>query len=253
MEELIKVKTMSSREIAEVAKRQHKDVLESIRNMEPAWEKVTGRKFPLSNYTDPTGRKLPMYELNKKECLYVATKFNDEVRAKLIIRWEELETKQALDFSDPDTILMLAQTWKEERQKRLEAEQRVVKIESAVNKLSYQNSLMKPKVELMKRILNDKLKVDIGQAAKILNLPFGRNTLFKKLKEKGVIFKNRNEPKPEYIKKGYFEMKKNWSESNRYDGVASIKVLVTQKGLEFIAQLFGVISSENNNNININN
>lgn len=39
--------SMSSREIAELTGKQHKDVLEAIRNMEQAWEVVTGRKFPL--------------------------------------------------------------------------------------------------------------------------------------------------------------------------------------------------------------
>lgn len=34
-----------------------------------------------------------MFLLNKEECLYIATKFNDEARAKLVLRWEELERK----------------------------------------------------------------------------------------------------------------------------------------------------------------
>lgn len=92
MKDLVLIKeTMSSIEIAELTGKLHKDVLEAIRVMEPAWEKVAGRKFPLSEYKDSTGRKLPMYELNKTECLYVATKFNDEARAKLVLRWEQLE------------------------------------------------------------------------------------------------------------------------------------------------------------------
>ena len=36
-------------------------------------------------------RQVPCYQLTKTECLYVATKFNDEARAKLVLRWEELE------------------------------------------------------------------------------------------------------------------------------------------------------------------
>lgn len=89
-------KTMSSLEIAEATGKQHKDVLKAIRNMEPSWEKVTGRKFAPSNYKDSTGRELPCYELTKRECLYVATKFNDEARAELVIRWEALEKGEEL-------------------------------------------------------------------------------------------------------------------------------------------------------------
>ena len=63
----------------------------SIRNMEPAWEKVNGRNFALVEYRDKKGELRPCYRLSKTECLYIATKFNDEARAKLVIRWEQLE------------------------------------------------------------------------------------------------------------------------------------------------------------------
>ncbi len=83
--------TMSSVEIAERVGKRHCDVMRSIRTMEPAWLKITGRKFALSEYKDKTGRRLPMYILNQYECMYIATKFNDEARAKLVLRWAELE------------------------------------------------------------------------------------------------------------------------------------------------------------------
>ena len=72
---------MTSLEIAEVAGKNHFDVLRAIRKMEPAWEKVTDSKFAVSEYKDKTGRSLPCYSLTKTECLYIATKFNDEARA----------------------------------------------------------------------------------------------------------------------------------------------------------------------------
>ena len=43
---------MTSLEIAELTSKQHKDVLKAIRNMEPAWENVTGRKFALCERHD---------------------------------------------------------------------------------------------------------------------------------------------------------------------------------------------------------
>ena len=86
---------MTSLEIAELTGKQHKNVMQAIRNMEPAWEKVTGLKFQLceKNYLLANGvvKKQPFYQLTKTECLYIATKFNDEARAKLVLRWQELE------------------------------------------------------------------------------------------------------------------------------------------------------------------
>ena len=93
------VQTITSLEIAELTGKQHKDVLKAIRNMEPSWEKVCGRNFALTSRTivQPNGgtREVPCYSLTKTECLYIATKFNDEARAKLVLRWEELEKADA--------------------------------------------------------------------------------------------------------------------------------------------------------------
>ena len=98
MTELIKKETMTSLDIAEVTGMRHADVMRSIRNMEDAWQKVSQRSFALSSYkqTQPNGgyKNVPCYVLNKTECLYIATKFNDEARATLVLRWEELETKE---------------------------------------------------------------------------------------------------------------------------------------------------------------
>lgn len=91
--------TISSMEIAEITGKQHKDVLKAIRNMEPAWENVTGRKFALCKriyeLANHSTREVPYYALSKRETLFVATKFQDEARAKLVIRWEQLERQQA--------------------------------------------------------------------------------------------------------------------------------------------------------------
>ena len=85
---------MTSLEIAQVTGKMHKDVMKAIRNMEPAWEKVNGRNFALVGYTDAKGEHRPCYSLTKMECLYIATKFNDEARAKLVIRWHQLERQR---------------------------------------------------------------------------------------------------------------------------------------------------------------
>ena len=91
---------MTSLEIAELTGKQHKNVMQAIRNMEPAWEKTCGLKFQLTSRTivQPNGgtREVPCYSLTKTECLYIATKFNDEARAKLVIRWQQLEQERLM-------------------------------------------------------------------------------------------------------------------------------------------------------------
>lgn len=84
---------ITSLEIAEMANKRHSDVMRSIRNMGKAWLQVNGRNFALVDYQDQKGEHRPCYSLTKKESLYIATKFDDVMRAKLINRWEELEIK----------------------------------------------------------------------------------------------------------------------------------------------------------------
>ena len=91
---VIDAQRMTSLEIAEVTGKQHKHLMRDIRNMEAAWEKVNGSKFGLVDYRDAKGELRPCYSLSKMECLYIATKFNDEARAKLVIRWQQLEQER---------------------------------------------------------------------------------------------------------------------------------------------------------------
>ena len=104
---------MTSLEIAELTGKQHFHVMEAIRKMEPAWVKIAASNFRLGTYKDANGQLRPCYQLTKTECLYIATKFNDEARAKLVLRWQELELqeqkrRQQLCLPEPKEILRLA-------------------------------------------------------------------------------------------------------------------------------------------------
>ena len=116
---VITQQTMTSLEIAELTGKQHFHVMEAIRKMEPAWKKVCKSNFRLTSRTivQPNGgtREVPCYQLTKTECLYIATKFNDEARAKLVLRWQELEmaevSRKMADvrcLPEPKKILALA-------------------------------------------------------------------------------------------------------------------------------------------------
>ena len=108
---------MTSLEIAELTGKQHKNLMRDIRNMEPAWEKLTGLKFELCQKTyqlaNGVKKQQPYYSLTKRETLYIATKYNDEARAKLVIRWEALERERSTArevrlLPEPQQILSMA-------------------------------------------------------------------------------------------------------------------------------------------------
>ena len=100
---------------------------------------------------------------------------------------------------------------------------------------------MKPKADFFDAVADSKDAIEIGQVAKVLNLPgIGRNKLFEILRKRKVLmdgFPNRNVPYQKYIDKGYFrtiEQKYTLPDgSTRID----IKTLVYQKGVDGIRKL----------------
>lgn len=142
-------KTMSSLEIAEVTGKQHAHVMEAIRKMEPAWEKVSQSKFRLASYTDAQGKSRPCYELTKRECLYVASKFNDEARAKLVIRWEALEKGEAQPAalqpkSGAEMLLMYAQQMVEQERKLNVIQTQQLALESRISNIEQRTTTSLP-------------------------------------------------------------------------------------------------------------
>lgn len=97
--------TITSIRIAEISGKSHDNVLKSIRSMESSWVKINGVKFNAVEYKDAKGEKRPMYLLNFEESLYVASKYDDETRARIIKHWSELRQAQNADSSLQKAII----------------------------------------------------------------------------------------------------------------------------------------------------
>ncbi|MBQ2003279.1 MAG: phage regulatory protein/antirepressor Ant [Bacteroidaceae bacterium] len=185
--------TMSSLEIAELTGKPHNDVMKAIRAMESSWEKVSQGKFSLSSrkVQQPNGgvREYPCYELTKTECLYVATKFNDEARAKLVLRWEELEQKQRAqmlqlpDFTDPAEAAM---AWaKEYREKKVLAIENK-KLEEENIQLAAENQELKHDKNYLDLIMRSKALLTVSQIAQDYGM--SGKALNKKLADMGIQY-----------------------------------------------------------------
>jgi anti-repressor protein len=133
-------------------------------------------------------------------------------------------TEDVLERSiqDPDFMIGLLTALKDERQKRLAAEQKVEEQKPLVN---FAETCMKSEKSLLVR---EVAKLCTKQGIKI-----GERQLWQKLREWGLVFKNKNEPKQEYMNRGYFEVSQGVKENEK--GVFTwLTMRVTPKGQMYI-------------------
>lgn len=165
---------MTSLQIAEITGKPHNDVMKAIRKMEPAWQKVQGGSFSLMQEeveTNNGGHKMrPYYSLNKEECLYIATKFNDEARAKLIKRWKELEeqSKPSVPQNYLEALKSLVKSEEEKQQLALEnrkQQQEILTISKENMELGNKITEMLPKVSYYDQILQSNATMTVTQIA----------------------------------------------------------------------------------------
>lgn len=96
-----------------------------------------------------------------------------------------------------------------------------------------------PKADFADQIFRVDSAISIGTCGKVLGLPFGSKTLFKKLREHGVLFKNSTEAKQKYIDAGYFVVNPYYVHTDSVDFMKTV-TRATQKGLAYIGYLFGM-------------
>ena len=165
---------MTSLQIAEATGKAHKDVMRSIRNMEPAWVKVQGRSFALLQKeveVNNGGHKMqPYYSLTKEECLYIATKFNDEARAKLVRRWKELEEahRPAVPRNYLEALKAMVRIEEQKQQLAIEnqkQQEQIADISRENVELGNKITEMLPKVSYYDKILESKSTMTVTQIA----------------------------------------------------------------------------------------
>lgn len=181
--------TISSLEIARLTGKDHAHVMRDIRNMEPSWEKISQSKFGLASYKDAQGKERPCYQLTKRESLYVATKYNDEARAKLIIRWEELEKKaranilQLPDFTNPAEA---ARAWAHEYEQKTTLAIENKRLEEENIQLAVENQELKNDKNYLDLIMRSKALLTISQIAQDYGM--SGKALNKKLADMGIQY-----------------------------------------------------------------
>lgn len=125
-----KDQTMSSREIADLTGKQHKNVLVDCDKLNADYKEMGMAEISAVNYTAENGQEYREYKLTRMQTFDLMTGYNTKLRIKVNRRWEELEKRGVIDFTDPKAVLQLAQNWAEEQEKRLAAEKQVKALEA---------------------------------------------------------------------------------------------------------------------------
>lgn len=133
-------------------------------------------------------------------------------------------------LSDPDYLIQLATTLKQERQQRIEAERKVAEAQ--------------PAVTFTQAVSGSASSCLIGELAKLINqngYPIGERRLFKWLRENGYLGtkgERYNIPNQRYIEMGLFELKKGTRSGNNGVMHTTITSKVTGKGQVYFVNKF---------------
>ena len=207
---------MTSLQIAEVTGKAHKNVMQAIRKMESAWVKVQGLNFQLLQKEveiNNGGHKMqPYYSLTKEECLYIATKFNDEARAKLVRRWKELEEahRPAVPQNYLEALKAMVKIEEQKQQLALEnhkQQEQIADISRENVELGNKITEMLPKVSYYDRILESKstmtvtqIAQDYGMSAVKMNRILSQLKIQRKVQGQWILYNN-------YVPCGYVHSK----------------------------------------------
>lgn len=118
---------MTSREIAELTGKQHKNVVRDIRNM--VEQLSTGSDLSWlceqATYTDAKGEERVQYLLDYDATLTLVSGYNVELRLRIIKRWRELEAGAA-PVATPVSLL-------EEQERRITMSERMIALAERIN------------------------------------------------------------------------------------------------------------------------
>jgi phage antirepressor YoqD-like protein len=79
--------------------------------------------------------------------------------------------------------------------------------------------------------------LDFATASKAMSLPFGRNTLFEKLRELKIL-DLKNEPYQSFVDRGYFTvLESSFINPKTGDRQLTFKTMITASGQEFVLRI----------------
>lgn len=230
--------------VAKKFEKDHQHILRDIRNLMEGVSKIGDTPmFEETTYVHPqNGQEYPMFIMNRDGFTLLAMGFTGEKALRFKLDYikafnameETIKNPHRIPQTLPEALRLAA-----DQAEQIEQQQRMIEHKDGVI------GKLQPLADFAKTAFTSDTLVSISQAAKILRLPFGRNTLFKKLRESGIFFKGKNEPKQKYCDADYFRVVERSPIETSNGLMIPVTVYCTQKGLAYINLKFG----NNQNNI----
>ena len=157
--------------VAQVFEKEHKNVVRDIENLSCS-ESFNRLNFERITYRDSRNREQTAYEMTKDGFSFLVMGYTGAKAGEFKEKFISEFNKREMMLKDDDYILMRSQ---QILQKRVEAaEQRVKALEADNQQKDAKIAKLQPKADFADAAFITDDKVDIGMAAKILKLGFGR-------------------------------------------------------------------------------
>lgn len=216
------VKTMSSREMADLCQKPHDNVLKLVRSL---IEGGIVKSTTPHNYIHPqNGQTYVEYLSDKRDSLVIVARLSPEFTALVIDRWQELESQQSKELTRMDLIRLA-----------YEAEQERLALE-------YKVSELQPKANALDIISVASTSLNIRETAKTVGIQekkfiawcINHDWLYRDSKGKLCPISHR-------IQNGFLEQRAvSYAKPNGEIGV-STQAMFTAKALTHLASIFAII------------
>lgn len=216
--------TMSSREIAELTGKEHKNVIRTIKDLLAA-EILDAQIEPLK--FEYRGQWFDYYELNKRDSLILVARLSPEFTAHIVDRWQELECQSKqhnVDINNPHAL----------RKALLEYTEQVIELE-------HKNTGLEKSIKVITQTNHG---IKFQQACKILNIK--RSVLADWLSKHGWDRRLNNARASTHYsqERGYCETKYEERTKIKANGelgsYSQIEFFILPKGMEVLAKHFGI-------------
>lgn len=227
------LKTMSSRELAELCKKEHRHVLRDIDDLNATYEVMALPKVGQSNYTADNGQSYRQYQLSKEQTIDLITGYRADIRIRINRRWAELEEQ----FSQSSPVVALPDFTNPVEAARAFADQYEAK-QIAQEQLA----IAQPKADALDFISTAVNSLNARDTAKTLGIQpqkfnkwcIAHNWMYRDSRDKLQMCSNR-------LQQGFMEQRSVTYLDSNNNVKATTQPLFTAKGLTRLASIFSIV------------